>query len=159
MTSLTSLLTGVGPTNTYEMFMRLVLAGQMKIVAATSARVLYNNGQPTALSSITIPTLTGSQVAIVYCEITLRTATFGSTACQGYMTATGTGISVGVDNGYPFPPAANYLLPPGQSAINSSFGATTTGNNVITVSAQLPINTTTEKMTAQATIFIYSPPF
>ena len=157
MTSLTSLLSGVGPTNTYEMFMRLVLAGQMKMVAASSG-VREGSGSQ-SLGALAIPALTGNQIAIVFLEVSIRTKNGSTTSYSGTLTASGTGFSVGVGVAVHDGVSANTALPVGNTVINSAFAMTTTGSQTITPSMSSGDSSATSALTGQATIFIYTPPF
>lgn len=139
-----------------DMISRLMLAGQVKLVKATSLE--FNDFATQTVPSIAIPALTGSQIAIVYLEIT------GSSSSANYspsasMTAAGTGLSVSVNMSVFFTGSTN-VPPQGQIFKNSAFGTTTTGSQTVSFSALAVYNgSTVTRYTAQAAVFIYSPPF
>ena len=142
-----------------DMISRLMLAGQVKLVGATSKQ--YASSSTQTVASISIPALTGSQIAIVYLEISAEnTGVSSPTVGSCNMTATGTGVNVGVsiapltinsDDLYATSPAAS------QYFRNSAFGTTTTGSQTVTFSS-ISLSGYTY-VTAQASIFIYTPPF
>ena len=140
------------------MISRLMLAGQMKLVGASASKLdQISNGNAIAVPSITIPALTGSQIAIVYLELAAE-ANNPFTQCMCNFSASGSGFTLGV-NISPLLAytAANYSLAASQYFRNSAFGTTTTGSQTITFTATP--NTNSLYITAQAAVFIYTPPF
>jgi hypothetical protein len=149
MSSLTGLATG----QISDIFKTMIFNGQMKIASASSG-VRESNGSQ-SLSSITIPALTGNQIAIVFLELSTRSRVGNAT---GTMTASGTGFSVGVGVAVHDGSAANVAIPVGNTQINSSFAMTTSGSQTITPSMTFSLDNSAN-LTGQACVFIYSPPF
>lgn len=143
--------TGLAASSITSMIPGLCTAGQMKLVGATSFK-----WQATAVQtvpSIAIPALTGSQIAIVYLELTISSGNSGFPPL-GSMTAAGTGLNVGVNlSGYISGGASGGVFK------NSAFGTTTTGSQTVTFSAQQDSGAAIPYATAQAAVFIYTPPF
>jgi hypothetical protein len=145
-----------------DMISRLMLAGQVKLATASSGqttRVTFNSSSALSLGSLAIPALTGSQIAIVYIELSIGSSTNGSVstaAGQVNVTATGTGVSCSVNATFPNSTSVNIQK-------NSVVATTTTGSQTITFSGTIYNDGSTNGSfvsgTAQATIFIYTPPF
>ena len=140
-----------------DMISRLMLAGQVKLVGASAAKLDQSqNAVGVAVPSITIPALTGSQIAIVYLELSAESLSVNNPATCNF-SASGSGFTLGV-NITPLATSqtANHHIAAQQYFRNSAFG-TTTGSQTITFTATP--NQSSLMITAQASVFIYSPPF
>jgi multidrug transporter EmrE-like cation transporter len=135
-----------------DMISRLMLAGQVKLVGATSLQYASNLTQ--TIPSITIPALTGSQIAIIYLELSAENV---STAyASTILTAAGTGVNVGVNLAPNIQNPGGAPIAASQYFRNSAFGTTTVAGTVTFSSSTTSSST---YVTAQATVFIYTPPF
>jgi hypothetical protein len=162
-----SSLTGMATGQISDIFKTMIFNGQMKMVGATCAHSEFNNvnGFFTVSSpgNISIPALTGNQIAVVYLEVTLgiktNTATpSNSVGARVEMSASGTGISI--NTGCSFPASASVPSRSSSETRNSSFGITSQGNQTISFTSSGSCdNLITAVATRQAVVFIYSPPF
>jgi len=168
-----SSLTGLASSSITSMIPGLCTAGQMKLVGATTTSLFTTGGtnggnvNVTPPSSITIPALTGSQVAIVYLEVTISIGRVNGQSVSfpigaaGLLSATGTGINVSVNAGTAtgFGPSANPAGAP--STKGTAFGTTSTGNQTVTFTSSFDSQNNGYycAYAAQACVFIYSPPF
>ena len=139
------------------MISRLMLAGQVKLVGASASKLdAPTNGNGTTVPSIAIPALTGSQIAIVYLELAAESQTQVSCPCN--FSATGSGFTLGVNISPQMTSGvANFHIAASQYFRNSAFGTTTTGSQTINFTATPNANAL--YITAQAAVFIYTPPF
>jgi len=146
-----------------DMISRLMLAGQVKLATASSGqttRVTFNSSSALSLGSLVIPALTGSQIAIVYIELSIGSGAngtgVGQAAGQVNVTATGTGVSCSVNATFPNTTSLNIQK-------NSVVATTTTGSQTISFSGTLYNDCSTNGSfvsgSAQAAVFIYTPPF
>jgi len=144
-----------------DMISRLMLAGQVKLVGATSLQYVSTATQTVA--SIAIPALTGSQIAIVYLELSaeniapLNGITGAEPNTSVSLTASGTGVSVSVNLSPVTARSSTNTIAASQYFRNSAFGTTTTGSQTVTFSS-ISLSGYTY-VTAQASVFIYTPPF
>lgn len=148
---------------------RLMQAGQMKLVGATSVYAAPYQSGSGALSpgSITIPALTGSQIAVVYLEVyctmyyaSTLTGTLGG-GLQAYLSASGTGLSGAVSIAHTIFSGASTTNTT-TVVKNSAIATTTTGSQTISFSGNASGNGPSSwQGTAygQASVFIYQPPF
>ena len=141
-----------------DMISRLMLAGQVKLVGASASKLdATTNGNGTTVPSIAIPALTGSQIAIVYLELAAESTT-AAVSCPCNFSATGSGFTLGVNiSPQMTSSSANFHIAASQYFRNSAFGTTTTGSQTITFTATPNVNAL--YITAQAAVFIYTPPF
>ena len=147
-----SSLTGLAASSITSMIPGLCAAGQMKLVGASSGGGSSQSaGHMTAPSSIFIPALTGSQIAIVYLE-TKATVLNSQYPFMFTANATGSGLYLEVTcNGFPGDT---------QQTTNSGF-RTTTGNQTISFSVTSIQNSSlpSSRMDIKTAVFIYTPPF
>ena len=160
--------TGLAASSITSMIPGLCAAGQMKLVGATSAQnsVQSGAGGPVAVSlaSIIIPALTGSQIAIVYLEVSSSMYSQSGATPQGAFvvaSASGTGVNLNVSttSGVTGTTSGMTNIIP---AKNSAFSTTTTGNQTVTFSGSTGISGGSSSYTygsVQACVFIYTPPF
>jgi hypothetical protein len=158
-----SSLTGMATGQISDIFKTMIFNGQMKIASASSTRVPNNGSSPMspAPATVSIPALSGSQIAFVYCEISFQSCLPSTTSNynKGTMTATATGINMGLSLAIHDATIANVALLQGQSFRNSGFATTTTGSQTVTLAATNSDPTGGAEMTLQTTVFIYTPPF
>ena len=137
----------------------LCAAGQMKLVGASenSGAVVagYSPGWSSggAPSNLSIPALTGSQIAIVYLETRAFSSQPTSYPYMFNVIATGTGVNLVVT-------AAIVAASDGKVNINSGFCTTSTGSQTISfTTSSLSGNIIVSQINNQACVFIYTPPF
>ena len=147
-----SSLTGLASSSITSMIPGLCAAGQMKIVAMVQRSGDAFTSLP-ALPTITIPALTGSQIAIVYLET--RTFSFAPTnSYLGSVSGTGTGVSV----------RASFASNGSQSAqvhdpfLNSAV-CTTSSSGTVTFTTTMDQQGSLARIDVLAAVFIYTPPF
>jgi len=148
-----SSLTGLASSSITSMIPGLCTAGQMKLVAMVQRSGDALNATVPALPTITIPALTGSQIAIVYLET--RTFSFAPTnSYLGSVSGTGTGVSV----------RASFASNGSQSAqvhdpfLNSAV-CTTSSSGTVTFTTTMDQQGSLARIDVLAAVFIYSPPF
>lgn len=163
-----SSLTGLASSSITSMIPGLCAAGQMKLVGATSAQnsVQSGNAIPVAVSpaSITIPALTGSQIAIVYLEVSSSLYSQTGATSQGVFvtaSASGTGVNLNVNTtaGVTGTTSGMANISPSK---NSAFSTTSTGGQTVTFTGSTFIGSGTSSYaygSVQAAVFIYTPPF
>jgi hypothetical protein len=139
----------------------------MKLVGATSASSQTSTSIAINPANITIPALTGSQIAIIYLELYGGNENINSTYAATYRltaSASGTGVNLNVQlagtasdkiNGA----ASAIAIGAGVLSKNTAFCTTTTGSQTISFSGTLFAQTTQSSGTIQAAVFIYTPPF
>lgn len=167
------------------MISRLMLAGQVKMVGASSASAAFSYGSGASVNpaSITIPALTGSQIAIIYLEVYTDLAKgFLANPPSGFPSATagastnasasGTGVNLSVAVAK-ICVASSGIDSTGTRVVsslsnsqnkNSAFCTTTTGSQTISFSGSGNMDTNGNTNMAgqshvQACVFIYTPPF
>ena len=133
----------------------LCAAGQMKLVGASeNSGAVVAVGVSGAPSNLSIPALTGSQIAIVYLETRAFSSAPTSYPYMYNVTATGTGVNLVVT-------AAIVAASDGKVNINSGFCTTSTGSQTISFTTSSLSGTTIplSQVNNQACVFIYTPPF
>ena len=160
-------LTGLASSSITSMIPGLCAAGQMKLVGATSAQGKGGaNDSNLAVNpaSITIPALTGSQIAIIYLEVYGSIDFVGSSYTNGYRinaSASGTGVNLSVVVSGVEAVVQNSTSSASLNTQfkNSAFGTTTTGGQTISFAGTVNGGAIAPNGLIQAAVFIYSPPF
>jgi hypothetical protein len=145
----------------------LCAAGQMKLVGATCSSSATSTSIAINPANITIPALTGSQIAIIYLELYGGNEYINSNYPATYKltaSASGTGVNLnvalaGTASDKTYGAASATMIGAGVLSKNSAFCTTTTGSQTISFSGTLFGQTTTSSGTIQACVFIYTPPF
>ena len=149
-------LTGLASASITSMIPGLCAAGQMKLVTMVqrSGTPANNSGSMPSLPNITIPALTGSQIAILYVETHTSSINPTNYPYLGYVIGSGSGVALDVTfacNGL-----ANTTKDP---FINSGF-CTTTTSGVVSFSVNISqTGTVGGRLDTYAAVFIYTPPF
>lgn len=177
-----SSLTGLASASITSIIQGMCTAGQMKLVGASSASGSFTTSVSFTPASITIPALTGSQIAIIYLEVyTDLVRGYVAIPASGYQaaasgasttaSASGTGVNLGVavskigvaSAGSDSTSSRSVSLSTSQNK-NSAFCTTTTGNQTITFTGSGSYETSGNQggsgnSHVQACVFIYTPPF
>ena len=160
-----SSLTGLASSSITSMIPGLCTAGQMKLVGASSARGEGSNsyGATVSPASISIPALTGSQIAIVYLQTSVchsgPSGVANQPGAQGFLSASGTGVNVSINCGTNAGIGSSGTGAPPQTLV-SAFCTTSTGSQTVTFTGSAnSTNASASQVTNQACVFIYSPPF
>jgi len=126
----------------------------MKLVGASENSGAIGVGVIAAPSNLSIPALTGSQIAIVYLETRAFSSAPTSYPYMFNVIATGTGVNLVVT-------AAIIAASDGKVNINSGFCTTSTGSQTIsfTTSSLSGSSIPVSQINNQACVFIYTPPF
>lgn len=152
-----SSLTGLASASITSMIPGLCAAGQMKLVTMVQRSGSATNASSPALPNITIPALTGSQIAIVYLET--RTISYSPAGYPflGSVSGTGTGVNITAS----FASQGNASAQVHDPFLNSAVCTTSTGSQTVTFSTSIDQSAIAglARIDFQACVFIYSPPF
>lgn len=162
-----SSVTGLASSSITSMIPGLCAAGQMKLVGATCATAVTVSSVAVNPANITIPALTGSQIAIIYLELYGGNENLSQTWPSNYRasaSASGTGVNLNVGlagtASSRVDAASSIAISASTLSKNSAFCTTTTGSQTITFSGFLyGAAGTASSGTIQAAVFIYTPPF
>ena len=151
-----SSLTGLASSSITSMIPGLCTAGQMKLVTMVQRSGTAALGSSPALPTITIPALTGSQIAIVYLET--RTISYAPAGYPflGSVSGSGTGVNITAS----FASQGNASAQVHDPFLNSAV-CTTSSSGTVTFSTSLDqvAPAGLARLDFQACVFIYSPPF